>query len=98
MKNRGAVLLLTALGFAAGVAAPAEPVALIAWGTVLKKDANSLVIRTDDHGHRIAFDISGQTVVPEGLAVGRHVQIDYHANGPTGQTADRVTLVEARRR
>jgi hypothetical protein len=89
-------VLLTALGIAAGVQSFAEPIPLIAWGTVLSKGADKLVIRTDDHGHRISFGVDGQTKLPEGLAVGRHVRIDYHATGTTGQTADQVALLEGR--
>lgn len=95
MRNRVSVLLLTALGFAVGVPALAEPIALVAYGKVIKKRPDAIVIRTDDHGHSISFDVGRQTALPEGLAVGQHVEIDYHANGTTGQTADRVTLTKA---
>lgn len=95
MKKIAAVLL-TALGIAAGVQSFAEPIPFLAWGTVVSKGADKLVIRTDDHGHRISFGVDGQTVLPEGLAVGRHVRIAYHPTGSTGQTADQVALVEGR--
>jgi hypothetical protein len=92
MRNVAAVLL-TALGMAAGVQTSAESIALIATGTIVSKAADALVVRTDDHGHRITFGVDGKTVLPDGLAVGRHVRIVYHATGTTGQTADEVTLV-----
>jgi hypothetical protein len=92
MRNRASLLFLTALWLAAGV--PAESIPLIAYGKVVRKGSDRLVVQTDDHGHSISFDIDGQTVLPAGLAVGKHVEVDYHANGPTGQTADRVTLTD----
>jgi hypothetical protein len=96
MSNRSAVLLLTSLGLVAGVTAPAEQVALVATGTVMKKSADTLVVRTHDHGHMITFSLARDTGLPDGLAVGKHIEIDYHANGSTGQTADRITLIAPR--
>jgi hypothetical protein len=106
MKIRVAVLpLAVALtsAFAAGAApvaaAPDEVVKggveLVATGTVMSKSADALVVRTDDHGHRITFVVDRSTVLPEGLATGRRVRVVYRANGSSGQTAERVTLVEA---
>lgn len=103
MRIRVAVLVpVLAVGLAA-VAAPAVPaygdvvnggVELVATGTVMSKTADSLVVRTDDHGHRISFVIDRSTVLPEGLAVGRRIRVVYRANGSEGQTAERVTFVE----
>jgi hypothetical protein len=36
-------------------------------------------------------------VLPEGLATGRRVRVVYRANGSSGQTAERVTLVDVTR-
>ena len=96
MKNRVAVTapLLVALSLALGTLASAAPIELIATGTVVSKSADSLVVKTDDHGHRISFVVDRSTVLPEGLAAGRHVRIVYHAMGSTGQTAERVTFVD----
>lgn len=92
-------LALVAGGSMAVAAAPDEVVKggvdLVATGTVMSKTADSLVVRTADHGHRIIFAVDRSTVLPEGLATGRHVRVVYRANGSTGQTAERVTLVDA---
>jgi hypothetical protein len=95
-KQRGAVIVLTALGFAASVASFGAPVKLVATGTVVQKQSDKLVIRTDDHGHKITFEIDRSTSLPDALGAGKHVQIEYRADGSTGQTAERVTLVERR--
>jgi hypothetical protein len=47
------VLMLTALGLVAGITSSAEQVPLLATGTVVKKTADQLVVRTHDHGHLI---------------------------------------------
>jgi len=100
MRNRVAVLpIVVALALLASpglaVVAAGEVVKggveLVATGKVVAKSSDSLVVRTDDHGHRIAFDIDRSTALPEGLTVGRHVRVVYRANGSTGQTAERVT-------
>jgi hypothetical protein len=88
--------MLTALGLVAGVVASAENVPLVATGTVMKKSGDVLVVRTHDHGHTISFNLDRDSALPDGLAVGKHVEIDYHANGSTGQTADRITLIAPR--
>lgn len=93
MTKRGAVIVLTALGFAASSAAWSAPVKLVATGTVVQKQSDKLVIRTDDHGHRITFEIDRNTALPDALGAGKRVQIEYRADGSTGQTAERVTVV-----
>jgi len=95
MSNRAAVLL-TSLGLVVGVTAAAEQVPLVATGTVMKKTADTVVVRTHDHGHQITFNLDRDTALPDGLAVGKHIEIHYHANGSTGQTADRITLIAPR--
>ena len=102
MRNRVAVLpIVVAVALVAGLgtaaAAPGEVVKggidLVATGKVVVKASDSLVVRTDDHGHRIAFDIDRSTALPDGLAVGRHVRVQYRANGSTGQTAEQVSIL-----
>jgi hypothetical protein len=103
MKIRVAVLplavaLASSTVAAAAFAGPADVVKggveLIATGTVMAKSVDSLVVRTDDHGHRITFVVERSTVLPDGLAVGRHVRVVYRADGLAGQTAEQVTLLD----
>ena len=100
--NRVAVLRFVAavallVGPWPAAAAPGEVVKggvdLVATGKVVAKASDSFVVRTDDHGHRITFDIDRSTALPDGLAVGRQVRVKYRANGSTGQTAEQVTFL-----
>jgi hypothetical protein len=95
MKRLFVALCLAVLGFTAAPA-PADPFALMAIGTVVSRSQDKLVIRTDDHGHRISFDLATAAVVPEGVRAGSRVRVDYTATGSTGQRADKVTVVEGR--
>ena len=63
-------------------------------GTVVSSDGGKLIIRTDDHGHRMPFDVGPATAVPDGLRKGAHVSVTYHPLGPTGQAADEVQVIE----
>jgi len=63
-------------------------------GTVISSGHDKLVIRTDDHGHRMSFDVGTATSLPTGLRRGAHVSVTYHPEGPTGQAADEVQVVE----
>ena len=101
MRNRLAPLALAvSVALLAGpglvTAAPGEVVnggmPLVATGKVVAKSADSLVVRTDDHAHRITFAVDRSTAMPDGLETGRHVRVVYHATGTTGQTADKVTV------
>jgi hypothetical protein len=101
MRNRVARLVLgitiaLLAGHGLAGAAPGEVidggVDLVAMGKVVKKTSDSLVVRTDDHGHKITFAVDRSTVLPDDLAVGRHVRVVYHPTGPKGQAADKVTL------
>jgi hypothetical protein len=93
------IALLAGPGLAA--AAPGEVVDggvdLVAEGKVVAKDEDSLVVRTDDHGHKIEFVVDRSTTVPDDVAVGKHVRVVYHATGVHGQTADKVTVTPARK-
>ena len=63
-------------------------------GTVVSSDGGKLMIRTDDHGHRMAFDVGPAVSVPNGLRKGAHVSVTYHPLGPTGQAADEVLVID----
>jgi hypothetical protein len=100
MRNRVAVLCL-AVALALLASGPLTAAAgdvvnsgipFVANGSVVAKSADSLVVRTDDHGHKIAFVIDRSTVLPDDLAVGRHVRVVYHPVTSTGQTAASVVV------
>lgn len=101
MKKRAFVasvaLALVALGALPLAAAAGEVVKssipFVASGNVVSKSAEALVVRTDDHGHKISFLIDRSTVLPDDLAVGRHVRVVYRPAGSTGQTAESVTVL-----
>jgi hypothetical protein len=97
MRNR-AVALCGLLALVLAVVGPAlgGPATITTTGTLVSKAKDSLVVRIDQHGHRITFAIEPSTVLPEGLAAGRRVRVVYHPTGPTGQTADEVVLLEER--
>ncbi len=99
MRNRvalSAFVVSVALLAGPALAAPGEVVEggvdLVATGKVVVKSEEQLVVRTDDHGHKIEFVIDRSTTVPDDVAVGKHVRVVYHATGSTGQTADTVTI------
>jgi len=94
MRIRPAVTLFAfAVALAGAVLAPAVTYEIRTTGTVVSKSADALVVRVDDHGHRIQFDLVRTSVLPDGLAPGQHVQVTYHPTGSTGQTADSVAVV-----
>jgi hypothetical protein len=94
MRNR-LTTLFAAFAFAGAVFARAEPAGITTTGTLVSKSADSLVVRIDDHGHRITFGIGRETVLPDGLVAGHRVSVVYHSTGSTGQTADNVTLIDS---
>jgi len=94
MRNR-LTTLFAAFAFAGAVFARAEPAAITTTGTLVSKGVDSLVVRIDDHGHRITFGIDRTTVLPDGLVAGRRISVVYHPTGSTGQTADNVTLLDS---
>jgi hypothetical protein len=63
-------------------------------GTVVSSGGGKLMIRTDDHGHRMPFDVGSSVALPEGLRKGAHVSVTYHPLGPTGQAADEVLVID----
>jgi hypothetical protein len=64
-------------------------------GTVVATGRDVLVVRIDDHRHRIPFSIEAPTVLPAGIAVGSRVSVVYHPTGAVGQAADSVTLLSS---
>jgi hypothetical protein len=62
-------------------------------GTVVSTGRDSIVVRIDDHGHKIPFAIAAPTVLPAGVAAGSRVSVTYRPTGPTGQEAYAVTLL-----
>ncbi len=63
-------------------------------GTVISAGHDKLVIRTDDHHHRMSFDVASASALPESLRRGTHVEVTYHPEGPTGQQVDQVQVVD----
>jgi hypothetical protein len=61
---------------------------------VVSSSRDQLIIRTDDHGHRMTFEVAPGASVPDGLRRGVHVNITYHPLGSTGQAVDEVQLIE----
>jgi hypothetical protein len=104
MKNRVALsafvvslALLAGPGFAAAGEVVDGGVDLVATGKVVARSSEELVVRTDDHGHKIEFVIDRSSEVPDEVVVGEHVRVVYHATGSTGQTADKVTITPAKK-
>jgi hypothetical protein len=63
-------------------------------GTVVSAGHDKLVISTDDHHHRMSFDVASASTIPENLRRGTHVEVTYHPEGPTGQQVDQVQTVD----
>jgi len=61
-------------------------------GTLESIGSGSMVVRIDQHGHSIPFQIASASEVPSGLKPGSRVTVAYHPLGATGQMADTVTL------
>jgi hypothetical protein len=61
-------------------------------GTVVSVRGGSLVLRIDDHGHRIPFSL-GPAVSPAELRPGSRASVRYHPAGSTGQVADAVEIL-----
>lgn len=74
--------------------APAGAAEFTTTGTVVATGPDSLVVRIDDHGHRIPFAIEKPSALPAGVSVGSRVSVSYHPTGTTGQAADTVTLLQ----
>jgi hypothetical protein len=66
-------------------------------GTVVSVRSGTLVLRIDDHQHRIPFSL-GPSVSPAQLRAGTRVSVRYHPTGSTGQAADAVEITAAPRR
>ena len=61
-------------------------------GTVVSARSGSLVLKIDDHGHRIPLSLS-PSVSPAELRAGSRVSVRYHPAGSTGQIADAVEVI-----
>lgn len=61
-------------------------------GTVVSARSGALVVRIDDHGHRITFS-PGSRVNPADLRAGSRVSVRYRPTGSTGQVADEVEVL-----
>jgi ferric-dicitrate binding protein FerR (iron transport regulator) len=61
-------------------------------GTVVSARSDALIVRIDDHGHRITFS-PGPRVSPAELRAGSRVSVHYHPAGSTGQVADEVEVL-----
>jgi len=90
-----AIAALALAGLAShGAAAADQSDKITIPGTVVSSQQDKLVIRTDDHGHRMTFDVGSGTSLPDGLRRGARVAVTYHPLGATGQAADEVRVVE----
>jgi hypothetical protein len=91
-----ALVVLTSIG--ASVAQTTDTVTLqttdriTVSGTLESIGSGSMVVRIDQHGHSIPFQIASTSQVPSGLTPGSRVTVVYHPLGATGQAADTVTL------
>jgi hypothetical protein len=66
-------------------------------GTVVSARSGALVVKIDDHGHRIPFSL-GPRVSPAELRPGSRVSVHYRPTGSTGQIADEVEVIAGPRR
>ncbi len=91
-----AVAALVLAGLAAGPSAAAVDQAgrITIPGSLVSSSRDQLIIRTDDHGHRMTFEVAPGASVPDGIRRGVHVNITYHPLGSTGQAVDEVQLIE----
>jgi hypothetical protein len=87
-------LAVAGLGSSPTAAAVDEGAKITIPGTVVSSDREKLVIRTDDHGHRMTFEVQGAASLPESVRRGAHVAVTYHPLGATGQAIDEVRVIE----
>jgi hypothetical protein len=65
-------------------------------GTVVSSRDGSLVLKIDDHGHRIPFSLAASVSAAE-LRPGSRVSVHYHPAGATGQVVDAIEASPPRR-
>ena len=65
-------------------------------GTVVSVREGSLVVKIDDHGHRIPFALASSVSTAD-LRAGSRVTVHYHPAGATGQVVDAVEAAPPRR-
>lgn len=61
-------------------------------GTVVRHRGSEMVVRIDDHKHRIPFQLAAG--VGQDVRVGSHVSVTYHPEGTTGQVAEQIQMLE----
>jgi len=86
---------LTLTGAPLASAGDEGPFDLEATGKVVALDKDTMVVKIDEHGHRIPFAIGKDSRVASDIKVGSHVKLDYHATGTTGQTVDEAHVSTA---
>ena len=91
-----ASLAFPASGQSNPFAADVENRSFTVTGTVVSARSGTLVLRIDDHQHRIPFSL-GPAVSPAELRAGTRVSVRYHPTGSTGQVADAVEIAGPRR-
>lgn len=65
-------------------------------GKVVSIRGDTMVVRIDDHGHRIPFTL-GPNVRAANVAAGSRVSVRYHPTGSVGQMADEVEVAAGSR-
>ena len=93
MRIRAALPFVLAVIAVGALLLPAGAAEITTTGTVVSTSSGKLVVKIDDHGHKIPFVVDKTTDLPAGLAAGSRVSVVYHPTGATGQAADRVTLL-----
>lgn len=63
-------------------------------GTVVREGGGRMVVRIDDHGHRLPFEVAPGAAGD--LQPGSRVAVTYRPTGATGQRAEQVQVLEAR--
>jgi hypothetical protein len=93
MRIRAALQFVLAVIAVGALALPAAASEITTTGTVVSTSSSKLVVKIDDHGHKIPFAVDSASALPAGLAAGARVSVVYHPTGSTGQAVDRVTLL-----
>ena len=89
-----AAVLMTGLASGPSAASVDRAGETVIPGTVVSATHDEIVLKTDDHGHRMVFQVATGASVPDVLRRGAHVSVTYHPLGPTGQAIDEVQVIE----
>ncbi len=65
-------------------------------GTVVSTRDDSMVVRVDDHGHLLTFQLSSSAAAAR-VRRGARVIVHYRPNGSTGQTAEEIQVLSSGR-